>query len=139
MSKYVYSAKSNAFYPTSMKETYAEAGLWPDDGKPCEEELFAQFAGTPPEGKVRVAGDDGYPAWTDIPPPTAEEIKRDADYKKSELLAQATIVIAPLQDAVDLDMATEEEAAALLAWKKYRVLLNRVDTSNPVWPKAPKS
>ncbi|KKB22881.1 tail fiber assembly protein, partial [Escherichia coli] len=37
--------------------------------------------------------------------------------------------IAPLQDAVDLDIATEEEASLLAAWKTYRVLLNRVDTS----------
>ena len=37
--------------------------------------------------------------------------------------------IAPLQDAVDLEIATEEERSLLEAWKKYRVLLNRVDTS----------
>ncbi|MEB3840456.1 tail fiber assembly protein [Pseudomonas guariconensis] len=34
--------------------------------------------------------------------------------------------IAPLQDAVDLDEATAEEAAELLAWKRYRVALNRL-------------
>lgn len=37
--------------------------------------------------------------------------------------------IVPLQDAVDLEIATEEENSLLEAWKKYRVLLNRVDTS----------
>ncbi|MCY6826315.1 tail fiber assembly protein, partial [Escherichia coli] len=37
--------------------------------------------------------------------------------------------IAPLQDAADLEIATEEEISLLEAWKKYRVLLNRVDTS----------
>ncbi|EFB3321859.1 tail fiber assembly protein [Escherichia coli] len=37
--------------------------------------------------------------------------------------------MAPLQDAVDLGIATEEESSLLAAWKKYRVLLNRVDTS----------
>lgn len=52
-----------------------------------------------------------------------------AEIMKQSLLAEATNVIAPLQDAVDLDMATDEEAAALQEWKKYRVLLNRVDTS----------
>ncbi|EOF5167250.1 tail fiber assembly protein, partial [Salmonella enterica] len=46
--------------------------------------------------------------------------------------------IAPLQDAVDLDEATDEEKARLLAWRKYRVLVNRVDTSNPVWPDKPE-
>lgn len=34
--------------------------------------------------------------------------------------------IAPLQDAVDLDEATEAEAAELNAWKKYRIALIRV-------------
>ncbi|EEH0122209.1 tail fiber assembly protein, partial [Salmonella enterica] len=29
------------------------------------------------------------------------------------------------------------EKARLLAWKKYRVQVNRVDTSNPVWPEQP--
>lgn len=140
MSKYLYSAKSNAFYPTSMKETYIAAGMWPDDGVPCEEDLFAAFSGLPPEGKVRAAGEDGYPTWVDVPPPTAEDVKRDADYKKSELLAQATVIMAPLQDAVDLGMATEDEESSLLAWKKYRVLVNRVDTANPPinWPEQPQ-
>lgn len=49
--------------------------------------------------------------------------------------------MAPLQDAVDLDMATETEKSALLAWKKYRVLLNRVDISNAPdidWPEPPE-
>ena len=48
--------------------------------------------------------------------------------------------IAPLQDAVDLEIATEEETSLLEAWKKYRVLLNRVDTSTAPdieWPEEP--
>ncbi|WP_081861904.1 tail fiber assembly protein [Photorhabdus australis] len=34
-----------------------------------------------------------------------------------------------LQDTVDLDIATETKKAALLEWKKYRVMLSRVDIS----------
>ncbi|WP_269476234.1 tail fiber assembly protein [Pseudomonas guariconensis] len=34
--------------------------------------------------------------------------------------------IAPLQDAVDLDEATEAELAELKEWKRYRVALNRL-------------
>ena len=48
--------------------------------------------------------------------------------------------IAPLQDAVDLEIATEEENSLLEAWKKYRVLLNRVNTTTAPdieWPVAP--
>lgn len=57
--------------------------------------------------------------------------------QKESLLALAASKIAPLQDAVDLDIATEAEAELLLAWKKCRVLLNRVDTSMPEWPPLP--
>lgn len=57
--------------------------------------------------------------------------------QKESLLALAASKIAPLQDAVDLDIATEAEAALLLAWKKCRVLLNRVDISKPEWPPLP--
>jgi len=55
-------------------------------------------------------------------------------------LAQAAIAIAPLQDAVDLDEATDEEAASLKAWKQYRVAVNRIDaniTDDIAWPAQP--
>ncbi|HGP2643713.1 TPA: tail fiber assembly protein, partial [Salmonella enterica] len=56
---------------------------------------------------------------------------------KNRLLQIASEKIAPLQDAVDLDEATDKEKASLLAWRKYRVLVNRVDTLNPDWPEQP--
>ncbi|WP_276204517.1 tail fiber assembly protein [Pseudomonas putida] len=40
--------------------------------------------------------------------------------------AVADAAIAPLQDAVDIDEATEVEAALLKEWKRYRVALNRL-------------
>ncbi|EAV3184120.1 tail fiber assembly protein [Salmonella enterica] len=36
-------------------------------------------------------------------------------------------------------MATEDEKAQLDEWKKYRVLVNWVDISNPDWPQKPNS
>ncbi|WP_426577673.1 tail fiber assembly protein [Xenorhabdus stockiae] len=75
------------------------------------------------------------------PPPTPEELKQTAEVQKSFLRQRADSAIAPLQDAVDLDMATKEEKSALLKWKKYRVLLNRVDCSTApdiVWPEQPE-
>ncbi|WP_334473640.1 tail fiber assembly protein [Arsenophonus sp. PmNCSU2021_1] len=72
---------------------------------------------------------------------TADELREQAIHKRDYLLEQAAKIIAPLQDAVDLDMATEAEKAALLAWKKYRVLLNRVDISTVPdidWPELPQ-
>ncbi|EER2546013.1 tail fiber assembly protein [Escherichia coli] len=47
-----------------------------------------------------------------------------------------------LPSSVGLEIATEEENSLLEAWKKYRVLLNRVDTSTAPdieWPEEPRS
>ncbi|EAB5694045.1 tail fiber assembly protein [Salmonella enterica subsp. enterica] len=56
---------------------------------------------------------------------------------QKSFLQIASEKIVPLQEAMDLGEATDEEKARLLAWKKYRVLVNRVDTSKPEWPEAP--
>lgn len=60
-----------------------------------------------------------------------------AEVQKAQLRAAATDEIAWRQDAVNAGIATEEEAAALDEWIKYRVLLMRVDTTKPVWPTPP--
>ncbi|MDE8559059.1 tail fiber assembly protein [Pantoea vagans] len=65
-----------------------------------------------------------------------------ATSRKAAAMDEAGQAIAPLQDAVDVGMATDAEAALLTAWKKYRVLLNRVDVSaapDITWPEAPGS
>ncbi|ELV3371565.1 TPA: tail fiber assembly protein [Klebsiella pneumoniae] len=65
-----------------------------------------------------------------------------AETKKNALLSEASIEIAPLQDAVDLEIATEKEVSLLTEWKKYRVLLNRIDSSQApeiTWPTKPHS
>ncbi|WJV61344.1 tail fiber assembly protein [Pectobacteriaceae bacterium C52] len=54
--------------------------------------------------------------------------------------ATANARIAELTYAVDLAMATDEEKTALLAWKKYVVLLSRIDTATAPdidWPTVP--
>lgn len=82
---------------------------------------------------------DGKQWVTDKAEQHQEEVRR-AKASSRQRMDEATCVIAPLQDAVDLDMATEAEKSALLAWKKYRVLLNRVDIStapNIDWPTPP--
>ncbi|EJK8625701.1 tail fiber assembly protein [Morganella morganii subsp. morganii] len=74
------------------------------------------------------------------PPPTKEQLIADAELQKQSLLSEATSIIDPLNDAVDLGMSTPEEEVLLKEWKKYRVLLNRVDTSiapDITWPVKP--
>ncbi|HDL7932515.1 TPA: tail fiber assembly protein [Yersinia enterocolitica] len=63
-----------------------------------------------------------------------------AEEKKTQLLNDATVKIAPLLDAVDTGMATNDDKAQLTAWKTYRVLLSRIDTSKAPdieWPVSP--
>ncbi len=69
---------------------------------------------------------------------TEQELTAFAEAEKAKRLVAASKVVAPLQDAADLEMATDEEKARLLSWKKYRVMLNRVDTAKPDWPQAPE-
>ena len=59
-------------------------------------------------------------------------------YRKARLLADAESVILPLERAVRLNMATDEERTRLEAWERYSVLVNRVDTANPEWPQKPE-
>ncbi|WP_441546320.1 tail fiber assembly protein [Citrobacter freundii] len=125
------------FYPLKLKSNYISAGTWPGDAVDIGDDVVSVFNGTPPEGKMRVAGEDGLPAWADIPPPTREELIASTEATKLRLKALADSEIAWRQDAVDAGIATEEETAALADWKKYRVLLMRVDTAKPVWPTPP--
>ncbi|EFM9971457.1 tail fiber assembly protein [Escherichia coli] len=64
----------------------------------------------------------------------------DAEMRRTTSLSAAGIAISPLQDAVDLGMATDAETRRLTEWKKYRVQLMRIDTSKAPdieWPTPP--
>jgi hypothetical protein len=63
--------------------------------------------------------------WKQCPKKAAAAKKAEMDTTVATGMAEANSQIAVLQDAVDLEMATIEEAASLKAWKKYRVLLTR--------------
>lgn len=90
-----------------------------------EEEYLALLAGQS-AGKVIVPGAGGAPVLAEPAPPTPEQKVAATLADVDVLLGEATKKIAPLQDAVDLEIATPDEKAALAAWKRYRVLLSRV-------------
>ncbi|EFJ5621053.1 tail fiber assembly protein, partial [Escherichia coli] len=80
-------------------------------------------------------------AWVDDESAERDALVREAEFQKKEQTAYAGEIIATLQDAVDLDMATEEEKLSLTHWKKYRVLLSRVQPENAPdieWPEMPQ-
>ncbi|HDW3140734.1 TPA: tail fiber assembly protein [Escherichia fergusonii] len=79
-------------------------------------------------------------AWVDDVDAERVALINEAESQKKELLRHASEIIATLQDAVDLDMATDEEKLRLNEWKKYRVLLNRIRPENAPdieWPVIP--
>lgn len=123
-----YSKKTNGFYPEDI-----EYRNLPDDVIVIPDELYQQL-----KGKSIEAGEDGVPRILTPPPPTPEQIIAMAEMKRTSHVANANTEIAWRQDAVDADMATSEESRALTEWKKYRVLLMRIDTSKPVWPPKPE-
>ncbi|WP_338803565.1 tail fiber assembly protein [Xenorhabdus griffiniae] len=138
---YAFSPMNQAFYPYIWKSEYDSAGTWPVDAVDVPDEVFHEFSSQPPEG-MRLGSDKlNMPEWVKIPPPTPEQLQQQAEYEKRYRMSQATNAIAPLQYAVDLQMATDAEQATLIEWKRYCVLLNRVDCStapNIDWPKAPE-
>ncbi|EBQ5839431.1 tail fiber assembly protein [Salmonella enterica subsp. enterica serovar Brandenburg] len=105
-------------------------------------QVYISEPGPLPENVTSVSPDGEYQKWDGkawVKDEAAEKAAqlRQAEETKSRLLQIASEKIAPLQDAVDLDEATDKEKASLLAWRKYRVLVNRVDTLNPDWPEQP--
>ncbi len=69
---------------------------------------------------------------------TEQELQQQAELQKAALLSEAESVIQPLERAVRLNMATNEERARLEAWERYSVMVSRVDTAKPEWPQKPE-
>ncbi|WP_272905162.1 tail fiber assembly protein [Pseudomonas petrae] len=119
-----------------------------DDGSevPIEDRFPAEFVAE----LVEITGLDPQPdqRWTykgkkfAAPVPyqaTPDEIRAANTAERDRLLSIATLAIAPLQDAADLEEATASETAMLKKWKQYRVAVNRVDlvAEGPDWPGPP--
>ena len=79
------------------------------------------FAGDaqPPEGSIEVPGP------IDIMP-TEQQLAAGALMQRDELLKAAAVRIAPLEDAVDLGLATEAKIELLTDWKRYRIALDEI-------------
>uniref|UniRef100_UPI001E384C2D tail fiber assembly protein n=1 Tax=Citrobacter freundii TaxID=546 RepID=UPI001E384C2D len=134
--KIYFSAAPVGFFSESDFEALNNAGSWPSDAVEVSQSQRIEFTGLPPAGKV-LGSVAGLPAWVDLPLPTKEESEALAAAQKLQLRSVADEEIEWRQDAVDVGIATDDEAAALAEWKKYRVLLMRVDTTDPVWPTPP--
>jgi hypothetical protein len=75
------------------------------------------------------------------PPPTLEQLQKQAKDESWLMIKSIREKIEPLQDAVYLGVATEEEKALLATWYRYRLALYRLDVSTApdiLWPEQPK-
>ncbi|HHR6573250.1 TPA: tail fiber assembly protein [Providencia alcalifaciens] len=140
-SAYYYSATENAFFPAILQTSYKNAGSWSAKGKWVDESVFTEFATSPaPAGKMRVAGKNGMPKWSDLPKPTKEQLIAEAEQQKQLLADEAEKNITILERKVRLGMATDEEKDLLTAWEIYSVKVADIDTSlapDIDWPQKP--
>ncbi|WPU22553.1 tail fiber assembly protein [Cedecea neteri] len=139
--KYLYDAVTNAFYPLAMQADYEAAGMWPEKGVEIDEETFAAFQ-KPPTGKMRVAGEDGRPAWSDVPPPSHEEQIAAADAQKQSLIDKANDYINSKQwpGKAAMGRLKDTEKVQYNAWLDYLDALETVDTASVpdiYWPVSP--
>ncbi|PVZ87900.1 phage tail protein [Serratia sp. S1B] len=136
--KFFYSASTNAVYAESDKQLFIESGIFPDDARLLPDDVFdTYFRNEPPEGKRRIAGKNGLPSWESVPPLTNEDKVNATLAERARLFSLASEIMTPLQYAVDLGMASDEEREKLTAWKQYCVLLMRIDPLSPTWPDVP--
>lgn len=126
-----FSASTMRFYDDSINT------FMPEDIVQISDDVHAGIFLAQSQGLVIVAGKNGMPTVSSPPLPTPEQLAIQAEQQKIQQRREADLEITWRQDAVDADIATNEEKIALAAWKKYRVLLMRVDTAAPVWPTAP--
>ena len=142
MMKYLY--VNNLAYPYELQSLYVEKGEWPEEkGVDIDEVIFREyFYDTPPEGKYRCVGEDGLPAWADIPPPTREEQIASAETKKQQLINQANDYMNSRQwlGKAAIGRLKGEELAQYNLWLDYLDALELVDTSGAPdieWPTPP--
>ncbi|MPS98187.1 MAG: hypothetical protein E2581_06765 [Pseudomonas sp.] len=97
--------------------------LYPGDGQ-------VQLPGL--ELGERLASTDGVIDWSQAitaeakAQAAADQLLATVTADLAQRRAVADAAIAPLQDAVELEEATEAEAALLMEWKRYRVALSRL-------------
>ncbi|EAZ5991694.1 tail fiber assembly protein [Salmonella enterica] len=140
MSQYYYSAAERGFYFADDKEAYEAGKGWPSDAIPVSDEDYAALFEGQLSGGLIEPGKGGYPLLRARPAPTKEDLHKQAEAQKQNLLQFANTKISTFQDAVDLDIAIDSEKTLLTEWKKYRVLLNRIrpeDAPKIEWPEIP--
>ncbi|QZX96490.1 tail fiber assembly protein [Pantoea alfalfae] len=100
--------------------------------------VWVDITALPEQPDVNYRYSDGVFA---APVTEAENAVLIASSRLAAEMDEANRTIAPLQDAVDISIATDAEIARLAEWKRYRVALSRIDTNKAPdieWPVMPE-
>lgn len=117
-----YNSGTNGFYDTNI-------GNVPKNSIEITTEYHKQLLELQSAGYVIQPDEHGRPAAVDLVL-TAGEIIAKNKLEKQKRLDTANKNIEILQDIIDLDMSEGDEIAQLKLWKRYRVLLTRVDVNS---------
>lgn len=113
---------TNGFYDSNISEI-------PENSIEITAEHHKNLLELQSAGYVIRTDEHGNPIATK-PVLTPEEIIAKNKLEKQKLLETANKKIEILQDIIDLDLSEGDETAQLKSWKRYRVLLTRVDVNS---------
>lgn len=110
-------------------------------------EITMQEVGEIPDGYTALKPTSEFDSWNGEKwvLDTEKQHQHDVDIatsQKKQLLSEANEQISYLQDAVESEIASKQETQLLAEWKKYRVLVNRIDIEqapNIDWPNNPNN
>nr|WP_140918463.1 tail fiber assembly protein [Limnobaculum xujianqingii] len=139
---FYYSKEMNAFYLADGKDNYLSAGTWPADAVGVSLDIFNEFSDVPPEGKIRVAGQDGLPKWQDIPPLTKEQSIEFAEVEKSRQISSVNNYINSKQwpGKAAIGRLKDDELMQYNLWLDYLDALEAIDiiqAPDIKWPQKP--
>lgn len=116
----LYSKNTGGFYYTDIHGSNI-----PADAVEISDEIYEQLLAAQNDGAHIIAGSSGMP--------TAVPSRADLASEIAIAMSVAGQQVAVLQDAVDLGMAAKKEADLCTEWRRYRVLLSRLQ-SDPAYP-----
>ena len=110
------------FYKNDDNQVYAYEDDVPEYGESDGSEITVQ------SGLKRITEEE----FLELSKPkiTKEEIIFNNKIRKDNLIIEANEKIKILEDIIELEMQETNEEEQLKEWKRYRILLTRIDTNN---------
>lgn len=143
MVEYIYSAKNNCFIESHRVAEYESFGWDLSDAKEVDEAIYLEFIqDRAVEGYRRMPGTDGLPVWEDLPPPTKEDLAKEAEKERQIRISDANAMINSKQwpSKLTLGRMSTKEKTQFNLWLDYLDALDAVDTSTAPdidWPEKP--